>query len=75
MPKYNVGDEVRIKVLTPSEHRHPYITYVPEMLKLQGKTGKVVEHSERGYNIVTVGRYTWHYADDWLEPLAEYNAF
>ena len=75
MPKYNVGDEVRIKVLTPSEHRHPYITYVPEMLKLQGKNGKVVDHSEQGYNKVTVGRRTWHYADDWLEPIFEYTAF
>lgn len=45
------------------------------MLKLQGKTGKVVDHSERGYNKVTVGQSTWHYADDWLEPIAEYNAF
>ena len=53
MPKYNVGDEVRIKVLTPSEHRHPYITYVPEMLKLPAK---LRECSIRGTR-VEVNRY------------------
>lgn len=65
--KFKIGDKVRVKI-NVNNCISKYYTFVPEMMKLQGKivTIMVIEEPPLAYRIQ---EEVFGWAEDWLEPL------